>query len=211
MVCPTGKFCDFNNDGSDISSSDITIFANYIGGPATNGTLDYTNDGAVNASDSAFLVNLFASDSPCPSGKFCDLSGDGDLAGNDVTIFNNRLSQYDYLGDGRLNYFDVNFLVNVVSGLACPVNKICDIDGNRTVDGNDVTLLGNYVGRAVARGQIDYNNDGSITTADVTFLRTRFFAGDTTCPSKKFCDFNNDGSSVSSADVAKFTLYVPGT
>jgi M6 family metalloprotease-like protein len=210
--CLTYKFCDFNNDGQTITEADVAKFTEYtIGSPAKYGSLDYTNDGNVDDADLALLAKVMARTATCPSGKVCDVSADGAVTDSDATVFKTKRSQYDYLNDGKLSFTDTNFLTNVVlKTVACPTNKVCDINNDKTLSQSDVTALQNYVGVTATKGQIDYNNDGVVDSKDVTFLRERVSAGNTSCPTGKFCDFTNDGANVTPADVTKFASYISG-
>jgi hypothetical protein len=208
-ACPSGKFCDFSNDGSSVTAADLVKFMIYVGYPAKIGTLDYTNDGVVDAQDAAFLTYVWNGTMSCPSGRVCDVDGNSKLEGHDIVDLNDKIIKYDLNKDGKLSYLDSNKLNSVVAGVACPSGKLCDIDGNGVAATNDVTILTTYVGTKAVIGQIDYNNNGVVDNADRLILDAKF-AGDKVCPTGKFCDFNNDGASISSADVTKYALYVTG-
>ena len=115
---------------------------------------------------------------------------------------------FDYTAPTGVDAGDVDYLQHVALGLStCPLTKVCDLTGDGKVDFHDIAALNQVIS---GKGRIDYNNDGVVNDQDVTVLDT-WQKSRTACPATKFCDFANDGPSISLDDLTKFVLYVVGT
>ena len=181
-----------------------------------NGTVEFTD--VYNEND-AFLHNN------CPKGKVCDINNQPGVGIGDVIKFVNLtktyLPRYDINGNGMIDPGDVVVLRKVAElGLDCPVNKICDIDGDGKVTADklggpisnpnsDVALLEALVSEY--HSFYDLNNDGRINNNDVVFLIRNLnnpppVIDQNTRPDHiKLYDINNDGE-VNLKDVVSLEI-----
>jgi len=117
------------------------------------GTLDYNDDQVVDQADTQLLLEVAVGSRACPKDKKCDLNRDGRAVASDALVLANYIGttvksgQFDYNNDFKLDRADVVLLQNVSAELAtCGVGKVCDVDGDREVDKEDVAALTGYVG-----------------------------------------------------------------
>ncbi len=120
IACPAQKICDVDRNGR-VTTDDASRLINYFGNTASRlmGQLDYNNDGKADRRDTEILKNIIAQDAACPSfrvdglnpAKICDLSGDGDIFGNDLVIFTNYIGSdraVDFNRDNRADLADLS-------------------------------------------------------------------------------------------------------
>ena len=126
---------------------------------------DYNDDGVLNMSDVIFLHDLFAGQGgldDCPSGKVCDLTGDGAVNILDVQRLGTLIScqddcqpyypQFDYNNDDVLNQSDLEFLFGLIAtdaGLnGCPDGKVCDLTNSGSLGAADMDALWKIINRS---------------------------------------------------------------
>ncbi|OGG49215.1 hypothetical protein A2678_00100, partial [Candidatus Kaiserbacteria bacterium RIFCSPHIGHO2_01_FULL_53_31] len=151
-ACPLGKTCDINGDGS-VNIADIITLVNLT--TIRVSPYDYYNDGTVGPTDVNFLAQVAIGNNICPSGKICDLDGNGGVNIADVLsltnlILNNSGLYYDYTNDGKFDTADLNYLAAQMNQNVptCPVNKSCDINSDGQLDITDVVYLAKLLNTA---------------------------------------------------------------
>ncbi len=119
------------------------------------GTLDYNNDQKLDQTDVQFLLNLaVTTNKVCPTGKVCDLTGDGSILASDALKLAKYIGsatvsgQYDYDNNYRVDVADVKLLLQYAVGLgSCQTGKICDVNGSGGLPtASDAQMLQQYVG-----------------------------------------------------------------
>lgn len=193
--CPTGKACNLSGgDPTVVSSSDSGRFVDYV-------LKDLNGDGFVDQRDVDRLNQVALGNVSCSLGKKCDIDGDGAVTKYDVSAlvsYIESLGSYplDLNNDGVVDNGDSQYLLIVNAG-QCPFGKICDINGDDSVDIFDNRALSDFIA-------LDLNNDGKVDANDRDLLYTVNF----TCPISKNCDLAKDGQVISDMDRFNFAVYV---
>ena len=157
---------------------------------------DIDGSGTVGFNDILALAHV-ALGAPCPKSSICDLNGNGIITSADVNIeirlVNKYRSQYDINGNGIIDIADVNALRDINRlKKDCPVNKVCDIDGDGQITCNDEALLNTLVFEYLPL--FDLNNDHVIDNKDVGVLLSKIFSGGSIADiPNKVLDINGDG------------------
>lgn len=128
-----------------------------------SGTLDYDNNHKLDAADSQLLLKVAVGTVACPTGKTCDLNGDGKVSAADALKLlqlvgdTTTLGRYDYDNNHKVDAVDAKILLQyAVSMTACPAGKTCDINGNGQLTATDADLLVQQAG-----------SDGSVLGASI--------------------------------------------
>lgn len=130
--------------GSRSCSATVTVNTVITPPVIVTSPYDYVGgNGVVDQSDINFLTDVVAGNATCPASKDCDLDNDGAVIVADILRLL-ALVRYDYNKDNALNSADTAFLTNVVLGaVSCPAGKVCDVNGDKSVNVADVTSLTN--------------------------------------------------------------------
>lgn len=160
LACPAGRVCDVNGDGGSPDVADLTSINAYI-----LSLYDLNGDRSIDDDDVDVIRDVVLGDKPCPNGKMCDFNFSGGPGVGDIVTLINYINYdqysrgvaayYDINNDGKVNQDDIEFLTKIVAGTeSCPNftnsdnparRKTCSLDGNPGVDGNDVTILKNFI------------------------------------------------------------------
>lgn len=107
------------------------------------------------------------SDKPC-NDAVCDAKNGWD---GSLCSCNPYYAYYDYNDDSNLNKSDEEILLKKYVRDKCPVDKVCDINGDGSLSSDDTTELQNIINETVDAGEVcfdtvDNNCDGVVDTKD---------------------------------------------
>lgn len=130
---------DLARPGVEDESDAPFSIANNISGLSTN--LDLNSDSIVDGSDVNIEADVIAGKISCPVAS-CDLNNDSSVDIFDVQAYWFVNVWKDLNGDGAINKYDTNTVINVANKVsACPSGKNCDLNGDGIVDVYDITAI----------------------------------------------------------------------
>ena len=144
-ACPAETVCDVNND-KQIDVADVLALVAYL--DANRPTITVTTPTASVQSGSAYTIRWTTAPRPIKSGVNIRILKNGAvILGQQFGRPSGNIS-YDYNNNGVVDKNDSYVLIDVAldpENHSCPVGKVCDLDGNGGVFGNDVIILVNLI------------------------------------------------------------------
>ena len=189
---------DINLDGK-LDNRDLELLSKYLKKQAKLNTVqinvaDYNNSGMVDNNDLK-QINLTKEQL-----NYADMNDDGVVDDKDVDILAKTISDYYQVGDinldGKINELDVTVLQNMFNGVVVATKvqlNLCDINGDGTINNNDVVELRKKVSKDTKYKKGDVNLDGELTSADVTIIENYVLKKtELTIDQLNYADYNGD-------------------
>lgn len=120
------------------------------------------------------------------------------------------LRRFDLDGDGFIRANDVNYVGNRVGEYrgSARYDPRCDFNNSGSITSADLSLIQKYVGQAVEDiSKYDLDGDGDVSGADLSIFRRAIGSGVGSPNWNPACDFDGDGR-VSGIDFSSFIKYL---
>lgn len=196
---------DYNESGM-VDGNDLNELEEYLNSEVSkvNTLGDVNLDNVIDSNDVVLLDKYVAKQISLSKNEleYADMNEDGAVDATDVDILSKNISEYYQAGDinldGKVDINDVSLFQNMLNGVV-KANKVqlilCDVNGDSTIDNNDITILRSKVGVNTKYKKGDVNLDGKVSHEDVTIIENYVLKQtELTIEQLNYADYNGDST-----------------